>query len=112
MVEVRKLRSERSLKGYYFLFTGLEPSLTLLRPFISLLHQSCLRDGNDFGAVGGMNDFGREIEVLGENLPQFRSGHHRSHTCLVPPRTRGRRGGKLVTNNPSYGTGYWKDIGF
>jgi hypothetical protein len=34
----------------------MEPSLLLLRQFIDLLYQTCMIDGDDWGAVGGMND--------------------------------------------------------
>jgi hypothetical protein len=35
-------------------------------------------DEGDCGAIGGIK-FGRGTEVLGENLPQRRCVHHKSH---------------------------------
>jgi hypothetical protein len=44
-----------------------------------------------------------ENEVLGENLPQYNSAHHKSHiTCLGF--NLGHCGGKLVTNRMNYST--------
>jgi hypothetical protein len=45
---------------------------------------------------------GRETEVLGENLAQCHSGHHRSHISLAS--NLGHHGGKPATNLLSYGT--------
>jgi hypothetical protein len=37
-------------------------------------------DGDDDGgAISGMNEWQGKPEVLGENLPQYRSDHHKSH---------------------------------
>jgi hypothetical protein len=44
-----------------------------------------------------------EIEVLGENLPQFHFVHHKSN-MLCPDANPGRRGEKPATNRLSYGT--------
>jgi hypothetical protein len=44
-----------------------------------------------------------EIEVLGENLPQCRFVHHKSH-MLCPDANPGRRGGKPASNRLSYFT--------
>jgi hypothetical protein len=47
---------------FYFLFTyeaGVEPSPLVLRQLIGLLYQPWMIDGDDCGAVGGMNDKGK-----------------------------------------------------
>jgi hypothetical protein len=49
------------------------------------------------GEFGGMK-IGRETEILGENLPQPHSVHHKSH--LTKP---GQPRGKPETNRLSYG---------
>jgi hypothetical protein len=44
--------------GYYFLFLfegGVEPRPLLLRPFIGLLYQPWVTDGDDCGAISGTN---------------------------------------------------------
>jgi hypothetical protein len=43
----------------------------------------------------------REIEVVGENLPQCRFIHYKPH-ILCPDANPGRRGGNPATNNLSY----------
>jgi hypothetical protein len=45
-----------------------------------------------------------ETEVVGENLPQYRSVHRR-FTCLESGSNPGRRNEKSATNRLSYGTG-------
>jgi hypothetical protein len=54
------------------------------------------------GEFGGMM-IGREIEVLGENLPQCHVAHQKSH-MTSPGANPSRRGGKLATNRVIYGT--------
>jgi hypothetical protein len=36
-------------------------------------------DGDDCGAISGINEWQGKTDVLGGNLPQVRSDHHRSH---------------------------------
>jgi hypothetical protein len=45
-----------------------------------------------------MNAFGRETELLEENMPRLYFIHHKSHLPYL-----GRRGGKPATNRISYG---------
>jgi hypothetical protein len=57
---------------YLFIYAaGVEPTLLLRQPFIGLLYQLIMIDGDDYGAVSGMN--GKGI------LPHCRYGHHRSY---------------------------------
>jgi hypothetical protein len=55
----------------------------------------------DDGEICGMI-IGRETEVLGENLPQCRSVHHKPH-ILCSDANPGHSGGKPATNRLSYG---------
>jgi hypothetical protein len=50
-----------------------------------------------------------ETEVLGENLPQCLSVHHKPYLTW-PGLEPGRRGGKLATNRLSYGTAIWVHV--
>jgi hypothetical protein len=59
-------------------------------------------DCDDDDEVGGMNGFGRETEIQGENLPRRHFVHHKSN-LPDPGVNRGRRGGKPATNRFSYG---------
>jgi hypothetical protein len=56
---------------YFYLYicgAGVEPSPLLLRPFVGLFYQTWAIDGDDCGAIGGMNEC-RESEVLRGYLP-------------------------------------------
>jgi hypothetical protein len=55
-----------------------------------------------FGAIGGMK-FAGETEVLGENLPQRHSVHHKIPHNQTRARTPDCRGGQPATNRLSYG---------
>jgi hypothetical protein len=62
--------------GHVFLFvcgTGLEQSPLLLRPFIGLLYKHWMTDGDDCGAVSGMNDW------------QGQYSNETAHAELSPP---------------------------
>jgi hypothetical protein len=56
----------------------------------------------DDGEIGGIM-IGKGTEVVGENLPQCRFLHHKSH-MLCPDADLGRHGGKPAANRVSYGT--------
>jgi hypothetical protein len=56
--------------------TGVELSPLLLRPFIGLLYQRWMIDGDDCGAVSRMNEWQGKTDVLGGNLSQRRSVHY------------------------------------
>jgi hypothetical protein len=72
---------------------GVEPSPLLLWPFINLWYQSRMINGDDCGAISGMNEWHGDTEVLGANLPQCLSVHTYS-TWRVLASNPGRRCGK------------------
>jgi hypothetical protein len=48
---------------------GVEPSPLLLRPFIGLLYQQWVIDGDDCGAVGGMDEWQGKPKYWEETCP-------------------------------------------
>jgi hypothetical protein len=56
----------------FFLFiylTRVELSPLLLRPLIGLLYQSWMKDGDDCGAVSGMNDWEGKLKYSEKTCP-------------------------------------------
>jgi hypothetical protein len=82
---------QKHLSAYIIIFfiflMGRDWAHLVLRPLFGLLYQPQMIDDGDCGAVGGMR-IGRETEVLGENLPQCRFVHHKSHMTWPGARTR------------------------
>jgi hypothetical protein len=65
------LSSTELVSCYYLLFVygaGVEPSLLLLRPFIGL-YPSWMIDGDDCGAISGMNDWQGKPKYSEETCP-------------------------------------------
>jgi hypothetical protein len=71
--------------NYLLLFTcgaGEEQHPLLLRPFIGLLYQHWMIDGDYCGTINGMNEWQGTPKYLGENLPQCSSVYHRPYMNL------------------------------
>jgi hypothetical protein len=91
----------------YFVFiygAGVEPSALLLRPFIGLLYQPWLIYSDDYGAIGGMNEW--------QGKPKCSEKTHASAVLSTTDLTRfdpgsksGHCGGKPATYRPRYSTG-------
>jgi hypothetical protein len=95
---------------YFFLFiygAGVEPSRLLLRPLIGLLYQPLLIDGDDYGAVSGMNEWQGKPKYLEETYPNVALSTT-DPTWLDPRSNHGHRGGKPGSNSLSYGTAVWR----
>jgi hypothetical protein len=76
---------------------GVEPSPLLLRPFTSLLYQPRMIDGDDCGAISGMNEWQGKPKYSEETCPSAALSTT-DHTCLDPGSNPGCRGGKPATN--------------
>jgi hypothetical protein len=89
-------RREILFLSFIYLFiagTEVEPSPLLLRPFIGLLHQPWMVDADDYGAIGGMNEWQGKPMYSEETFPSA------AQTTTDPIRPdlgskTGRRGGK------------------
>jgi hypothetical protein len=53
----------------YIYGAGVEPSPLLLRPFIGLLHQPWMIDGDDCGVISGMNEWQGKPKYWEETCP-------------------------------------------
>jgi hypothetical protein len=60
----------RHLNFILFIYgSGVEPSALLLRPFIGILYQPWMIDGDDCGAISGMNEWQGKPKYSEETWP-------------------------------------------
>jgi hypothetical protein len=91
--------------SYSFIYgAGVEPSPLLLGPFIGL-YQLWMIDGDDCGAIKGMNEW--------QGKPKYSENNHPGADLITKVPTRhgpgskpGRLGGKPATNGLSYATAH------
>jgi hypothetical protein len=76
----------------------------LLRQFIGLLYQSWMIDGDDCGAVGGVNEWQGKPKYSEETRPSSAQST-KDPTCLDPGLNPDRRGGKPARPGPGVAFG-------
>jgi hypothetical protein len=82
---------------------GVEPNPLLLRPFIGLLSQPWMIDGDDCGEISGMDEWRGKPKYSEETCPSA-AQLTIDPTSLDPGWNPGHRGGRAATNRLSYGT--------
>jgi hypothetical protein len=100
------LKSYTLLFHFWFLFLyglGVEASPLLLRPFIGILYQLWIIDGDDSAVICGVNDWQGKLKYPEITFP-IAALSTTDPTWLDSGSNPGRRGGKPATNRPSYGT--------
>jgi hypothetical protein len=80
-----------------------ELSPILLRPFIGLVYQHWMLDGNGCGGNIGMSEWQGKPKYLQKSCPSDALSTA-DHILIDPDSNFGRRGGKPVVNCLSYGT--------
>jgi hypothetical protein len=88
---------------FFYLFSWSGTELTILRPFIGLLYQAWMIDGDDCGAISGMTAWQGKPQYSEKTCPSA-TFSTTNPTRLDPGSNLGRRGGMPATNRLSDAT--------